>query len=300
MKIIKLFLVLSLFALFASIFIFQKITLKYAEPFFSIGFRMFISGVILVLHTYLYEKKINKIKFEHIKFFVYLTLCNIYLNSIFEIWGLNNMPSSKVCLIYSLSPFVTSIIAFFVLNEILTIKKILGIAIGFIGLIPIIYTKNMTTLNYTNLAYISYSELSIILAVLFSVIGWILLKKIIELGYSFILANGLSMLTGGILLFIHSYVFGENWHFFPVTKWDNFITLTLITALISNIICYNLFGYLLNSFSTTFMTFAGLITPFFASFFGWFFLKETISVLFFISISIFLLGLIIFYKEETK
>lgn len=300
MKIIKLFLVISLFALFASIFIFQKITLKYAEPFFSIGFRMFISGVILLIYTYLYTKKLKIIKPNHINLFIYLALCNIYLNSIFEIWGLNNLPSSKVCLIYSTSPFITSIIAFFILKEKLTLRKILGIIIGLTGLIPIIYTKNSNILENTTLYYISYSELSIVLAVLSSVIGWIILKKIINLGYSFILANGMSMLLGGLLILTHSYIFGENWHIFPVNKWSNFIILTLITALISNIICYNLFGYLLHFFSTTFMTFAGLITPFFASILGWFFLKEKISLFFFISIAMFLLGLIIFYKEEIK
>lgn len=274
---------------------FQKLNLNYAEPFFLIGFRMSLAGIILLLHNYLYTKEFKKLKFSHIKIFLYLGFYNIYLNSIFEIWGLNNMASSKVCLIYSLSPFITSILAFFMLKEILTKKKIIGITIGFIGLVPIMYEKNSN--NFLN---ISYSELSIILAVLFSVIGWILLKKIINLGYSVILANGISMLIGGLLILLHSYIFGENWNMFPVTKWNNFIILTIVTALISNIICYNLFGYLLHFFSTTFMTFAGLITPFFASILGFLFLHENISHYFFLSLAVFCLGLIIFYQEEIK
>ena len=259
---------------------------------------MSLAGLILVVYTY-FIKKIY-IKIEHIKFFLYLSLCNIYLNSIFEIWGLNNMNSSKVCLIYSLSPFFTSIIAFFILNEIITLKKFIGIIIGLLGMMPIIYNKDLEEINKTTSFFISYSEISIILAVIFSVLGWIFLKKIINLGYSFILANGISMTLGGFFILIHSFFFEENWNIFPVNNWKQFIFFTLICTIISNIICYNLFGYLLKYFSTTFMTFAGLITPFFSSFFGWLFLNENITWYFFLSIMIFILGLTIFYKEESK
>jgi drug/metabolite transporter (DMT)-like permease len=48
------------------------------------------------------------------------------------------------------------------------------------------------------------------------------------------------------------------------------------------------------------MSFAGLVTPFFASFFGWYFLGETISWHYFASIIVFSIGLTIFYLEELK
>ncbi|HIH2762251.1 MAG TPA: hypothetical protein ACYCC8_00935 [Candidatus Azoamicus sp.] len=79
------------------------------------------------------------------------------------------------------------------------------------------------------------------------------------------------MFFGGILILIHSYLLDESWNTLLITEYKNFFYYTLLTSLISNIICYNLFGYLLKYFSTTFMTFTGLITPFFASFFGLFF-----------------------------
>jgi len=108
------------------------------------------------------------------------------------------------------------------------------------------------------------------------------------------------MLTGGILILVQSYIIGENWNPLPIINFKIFMTYTIITCLISNIICYNLFGYLLKYFSTTFMTFAGLVTPFFASFFGHIFFNENITIYFLISITIFFLGLIIFYKEEKN
>ncbi len=296
LKTINLILVLVLFALFASVFSLQKINLQYSEAFFLMGFRMLLAGSIIIVYSKYTNKKIE-IKNIHKKFFIYLTIYNIYLNSIFEIWGLENMISSKVCLIYSTSPFITAAIAFFILNEKLNTRKIIGIIIGLIGLIPIIYTKDSIT---NIISKVSLPEISIIFAVISSALGWIYLKKIIKLGYSFMIANGISMFFGGILILIHSFLFGENWNNTLVKDWSNFIKITSISIIISNIICYNLFGYLLKYFSTTFMTFAGLVTPFFAVIFGKILLNENIPYYFYISILIFLTGLIIFYKEENK
>jgi len=287
-------LVVLLFALFASIFSLQKISLNYSEPFFLIGFRMTMAGVLI----FLYKPSFQKIKINHVKYFLYLAIFNIYLTNIFEIWGLNNMSSAKACMIYSLSPFMTAVISFFLLKEILSKKKIYGLFLGFLGLVPMICLKTYEEYQVDKIWFFSFSELSLILSVLFSVLGWIILKKIIYFGYSFIQANAFSMFFGGLLILIHSFLFGESWKPFPVLNIEYFLFYTLITCLISNIICYNLFGYLLKYFSATFMTFSGLMTPFFASFFGWMFLNEIITWHFFLSIFLFSLGLFIFYKEE--
>ncbi len=290
-------LVIILFFLFASIFSLQKESLKYSEPFFLIGFRMTIAGVIILLFNI---KSLKLINFKNLKYFLYLSIFNIYLNSIFEIWGLNNMSSSKACMIYSLSPFITSLAAFFLLGEKLNIKKFIGMLIGFLGLIPLTYFRTYKEINSGNLFIFSLSELSLMLSVVFSVFGWIYLKKIISLGYNSFLANSFSMFLGGLLILLHSFVFGESWNPIPVINLKKFLFYTIITCFISNIICYNLFGYLLKFFSTTFMTFSGLMTPFFASFFGYIFLKENLSFVFIISLLLFLLGLIIFYNEEIS
>lgn len=299
MKKIRFLLVLVLFALFASIFSLQKISLNYSEPFFLIGSRMTLAGSVILIANLL-NKKFKKINTKDIKFFIYLAIFNIYLNSIFEIWGLKNMSSAKACMIYSISPFLTALISFFLLNEKITKKKLIGLILGILGLISTTNIKTSEEITINNFFFFSMAEISLILSVIFSVIGWILLKKIIKLGYSYITANAVSMSIGGILTLIHSYLSGENWNPMPIIEYKNFIYYTILTCLISNIICYNLFGYLLKFFSTTFMTFAGLVTPFFASLFGFLFLKEIITLNFVIAISLFFLGLIIFYKEEKN
>lgn len=284
--------VFILFALFASIFTLQKATLLYSEKFFLVGSRMFAAGIILLLYTVIKYKNLY-IKKEHITLVIYLTLYNIYLTNILEIWGLSQIQSTKTCMIYSLSPFVSAVIGFYTLRETLNKNKIIGLIIGLIAVL--LNTEKIPTLNKL---YLNYAELSVLLAVLTSVYGWCLLKKLLEYGYSPLLLNGISMFTGGLLILIHSYIAGEKWEPIPVNDMVSFTKITCITCIISNIICYNLFGLLLKKFSITFMNFAGLSTPLFASIFGYIYLHEIITIWYYVSLVVLGTGLCIFYKEE--
>jgi drug/metabolite transporter (DMT)-like permease len=187
------------------------------------------------------------------------------------------------------------------LKEKLSGKKWLGLCIGFIGLTPILFTHSSSVELAKDIFFFSFAELALIIAVFSSVYGWILLKKIInEYRFSPIMANGVSRLVGGILALLHSYMSGENWTPLPIIggKYGAFLECALWMTLISNVVCYNLYGYLLKRFSATFMALAGLVTPLFASLFGWYFLNEMITWHFFASMVLFSVGLAIFYQEE--
>ncbi len=294
-------LVIFLFALFASLFTLSKTALDFSEPFFLIGSRMTFAGLLLLTHQFLFNRANFKIKGAHILPLIMLGLVSIYITNIAEIWGMQYMSSAKACLIYSLSPFIAALFAYWMLKETLTAKKWIGLCVGFIGLTPILFTHSSSAEFAKDLLFFSWAEVALITAVFASVYGWILLKKIInEYRYSFILANGLSMLLGGMLALSHSYLSGESWSPLPVTagKYGAYFECALWMTLISNVICYNLYGYLLKRFSATFMSLAGLVTPLFASLFGWYFLDEVISWHFFASMGLFSIGLAIFYQEE--
>jgi drug/metabolite transporter (DMT)-like permease len=292
------FFVILLFALFASLFTLQKEALQFCEPFFLVGFRMSLAGLLLLAYSTLKEKN-STFKLSHIKHLIMLSTFQIYLANICEIWSLKYMESAKVCLIFSLSPFLSALIAFLVLRETLSVKKWWGMIIGFIGLIPIIFTNTSQESSSGSFFIFSYAELVLLIGVASSVYGWVILKKILQsLHYSPMFANGTSMLIGGILSLIHSFAAGENWQPIPVNNFSAFLIYSTIMCLISNIICYNLYGFLLKKFSATFMSFAGLITPIFASLFGFVFLKENITWQFFASMLLFSIGLFVFHKQE--
>ena len=292
-------LILLLYALFASVFTTAKFGLEFTQPLFFVGSRMLVAGVLLLGYTFFIKKE--KITFNNklIKRVLLLSFFAIYLTNALEFWGLQYLTSFKTCFIYSLSPFVSALFSYLIFSETMTPKKWLGIFIGFIGFIPILLTENGDT-EIGHVSFLSLAELAIIIAAVVSVYGWILLRQLIkENGLSPIASNGLAMTIGGATALVHS-LFVENWAPIPVTSMAPFLQCVLILIIVSNLICYNLYGYLLKKYTATLLSFAGWTTPIFSAIFGWYFLGETISLPFFISLGVVLCGLLVFHQEELK
>lgn len=299
------FLVIILFGLFASLFTLSKNALMYAEPFFLISFRMVLAGLLLVSYSVWKNKIILKQVLNPSTLFalIILGVVNIYIANIAEIWGIMHMSSYKVCLIYSLSPFVSAFLAYILLQETMNKRKWMGMTIGFLGLAPILITSTQNELQSGTFWLFSFAELSVMIAVFASSYGWILLKKIIvQHQVNTLFVNGFSMLVGGVLGLLHSYLSQESWQPVPIYSGmiSPFLLSTLVMLIISNLICYNLYGLLLKKYSVTFMSFSGLVTPLFASYFGWFFLGEKILPAIFLAMPVFAVGLFIFHTGERS
>ncbi len=292
-------LILLLYALFASVFTIAKTGLEYSSPFFFVGARMFFAGILLTGY-YLYAQR-GRVNWSRLPYgkIILLGLFNIYLTNIFELWGLQYLTSFKACFIYSLSPFFSALISYFIFSERMTWKKWLGLLVGVGGMTPILLNQNTLEEATGQLFFFSWAEIALILAAVCSVYGWIILRQIMQEEISPIIANGLSMLIGGGVALGHSY-FSETWAPFPVTEAIPFVECSLLLILISNIICYNLYGHLLKRYSATFISFAGFTTPLFTAFFGWLYLSEEVTLSFYLSALLVFFGLGIFYQGELQ
>lgn len=295
------FYVVLLYALFASVFTASKQALEYAPPFFLVGARMMLAAVCMLAFVAIFKKESIRIRPNSAKKLFGLALFNIYLTNVFEFWGLQYLTSFKTCFIYSLSPFLSALLSYFIFSEIMTRKKWTGLVVGFLGFIPILLSKTSQEELAGDLWIFSWAELAVIGAACASVYGWILLKQLInEDGYSPFSANGLSMLIGGAIALFHS-ALTENWNPTPIHgPILPFLECTIFLIIVSNCIAYNLYGFLLKRFSATFMAFAGLTTPLFSALFGWFFHAEVPTVSFYISFFIVFSGLYLFYQEELS
>jgi drug/metabolite transporter (DMT)-like permease len=294
------FFVFLLFALFASVFTVGKIGLQYTEPFFLIGSRMLFAGVILLGYE-LYRQGIHfNIDKQGWRRILRLALFNIYVTNVLEFWGLKYLTSFKTCFIYSLSPFLSAILSYIIFTEKMSIKKWIGLGIGFLGILPMMLSETSLEQETGHLFVFSWAELAVIIAATTSVYGWIILRQLVnENGLSPLLANGLSMIIGGSMSLFHSRLV-EDWNPVPVTDFLPFFLCAAWLLIVSNIICYNLYGWLLTRFSATFLSLAGFTTSMFSALFGWVFLSESLTWAFFISSAVILLGLSIFYQEELK
>lgn len=293
------FFVLLLYALFASVFTIGKTGLQYTQPFFLVGTRMALAGIIMLVYQYGFRREETKQVKLNIWKLVQLAAFNIYLTNAFEFWGLKYLTSFKTCFIYSLSPFVSALLSYFIFSERLSWKKWVGLLIGIVGFAPILLNETSGEQEMGHFFFFSWPELAVMTAAVCSVYGWILLKQLVKEGCPSFLANGYSMLIGGGIALFHSSL-TENWNPIPVTEFLPFAECTILLLVISNLICYNLYGMLLKKYSATFMSFAGFSTPFFTALFGWFYLGEVVTWPFYVSAAIVFLGLITFYQEELQ
>ncbi|HEV8052502.1 MAG TPA: DMT family transporter [Parachlamydiaceae bacterium] len=292
------FLVILLYALFASVFTIGKTGLEYSQPLFFVGSRMFVAGVLMLVYQYFFKRSEFVFKKEHLWRILRLALFAIYLTNVLEFWGLKYLTSFKTCFIYSLSPFASALLSYWMFGDRLTSKKWLGLFIGCIGFLPILINETSTEELTGHIWFLSWAEIAVMIAAFASVYGWSLLKQLVnENGLSPFMANGLSMLAGGTMALVHSAMV-ESWDPLPVTEVRPFVDCMLLLILISNMICYNLYGYLLKRYSVTFISFAGFVTPLFTALFGWFWLGEVVTWPFYVSAIIVLAGLFIFNQEE--
>lgn len=294
------FLVVLLYAFFASVFTISKEGLVYSQPLFLVGSRMLLAGLCMLAYLVVFNRKALVIKREHVWRLVLLSIFSIYLTNALEYWGLKYLTSFKTCFIYSLSPFISALFSYWMLKDKMSMKKWAGLCIGFIGFLPILLNETNTEELTGHFLFLSGAELAVMGAAFSAVYGWILLKQLVqENGYSPWLANGASMTLGGVIALVHSAMV-EPWDPIPVTEMRPFVECTLLLIIISNFICYNMYGFLLRRYSATFISFAGFVTPLFTALFGWYYLGEVVTWPFYVSAVIVFGGLFMFYQEELK
>lgn len=295
-------LVIALYAAWSSVFSLAKVALQYSPPIYLTGFRMVLAGVLLLAYLAIKRRSEFQLKLKQLFSLSLLAIFSIYLTNILEFWGLQYLTAGKACFIYSLSPFFAALFSYLHFGEKMNGRKLMGLLIGFVGILPVVYLKTGGEETLGGVGLFSWPTLAIIGAALCSVYGWVLLRLIIkDQMVSPVMANGWSMVVGGAMALVHSF-FSENWNPLPVAS-QNFAPFFLWTgmiAIVSNLICYNLYGVLLKRFTATFLSFMGLLSPIFASLHGWIFLGEPLSWVIFASTALVSLGLWVVYAAELR
>lgn len=288
-----------MYALFASVFTIEKTALEYSQPLFLLGARMSFAGFLMLGYQYLTHPQGIKIRKKHLWGFVGSAVFSIYITNTFELLSMESMSSYKTCFIYALSPFISALFSYLFFSEGLSSKKWMGLAIGFFGFVPLLIEKSSEE-QLGSASFLSLPVMMMFIAVICSVYGWIQLRQLVrDCGYSPYLVNGFSMLLGGLIALTNSW-FVEDWNPIPVKQVYPFLECSLLLLLISNFLCYNMYGALLKKFSATFLAFAGNTIPMFAALFGWLFLGEGVTGAFFLSSVIVSLGLFLFFQEELE
>lgn len=287
--------ILVMYALFGLTFIIARDVALTVPAIFFIGIRMVLAGLLLGSYIFIKHRKEIRFKREEFPWFLGIIFFHIYLAYILEFISLQSISGSRVALFYNLSPFITGLLAYFIFSEKITKQRILGLCLGFAAFIPSFSGDDF------GLHLPAVSEFLLLISITSSCVGWIIMKKLTQtFNHSFLFVNTVAMFVGGVLALCTS-AFFETWPSINVLILNRSFLFDLCALIvIANIICYNLYGYLLSRYSPTFISFCGCVTPLFAAFFGHVLLHEEISQSFFMVVSIAALGLYIFHREDMR
>ncbi|MBF8263391.1 MAG: conserved putative rane protein [Parachlamydiales bacterium] len=294
--------VILMFAMWSSIFPLAKLTLEHCPPLFLTAVRMLLAGLILLGFLAFRNRKAFQITPRQFFSLSLYALLSMYLTNAFEFWSVMHLSAAKTCFLYSLSPFFTAFFSYLHFGEKMNKRKWLGMSIGFLGIIPVLAIQTGSEDLIGGIFFLSWPELAMMGAALCSVYGWVLLRLLVkDSAISPSMANGTGMLIGGIFALTHSLII-DPWHPTPVAagNFSAFAQGTLLMTFISNIVCYNIYGFMLKRFTATFLSFMGLLSPVFASLMSWLFIGEMPSPVIFASTAIVGSGLWLIYSAELK
>lgn len=198
-----------------------------------------------------------------------LVLLGILNNTIYlglTFFALQTVSASLVAVIASTNPILTAALAYLFLSENLTLKKTIGLILGFLGVIFIM--QNRIILNLDDAIGIGAA----LLGVLAFVIGTIIYKKYC-LHSSILTINGLQVLFGGLAL-LPIAIFTEDFkavNFDPVF-FASLFYLTIIVSIGGTLIWF----WLLQQSSAGTVSSYHFLNPALGMVFGWLILGEQI------------------------
>lgn len=294
------YLIILLHILYGCTFTISKILVKYANPIFVIGIRMIIAGALLSAVSLIFlRKKTLHLDRLSILYLLQIAVFGIYFPYVLRYWALKFLPVTKTALMYNLSPFAAFFFSYLFFRERATLKKWLGLIIGFAGILPILMGKQTATETALHsFGFFSWPELAMLASVSCFSYGWVVTKKLVlHNNISPPQINGINMLIGGVLALFTSFALEPSQH---IQHPNQFFMWLALIILITNLICFNLYAALLRTYSATLLSLGGLLAPVSAAITSWLYFGEKLTWEAYLSGGCVIIGFIVFYSEELR
>lgn len=238
----KFFLVTSLIAIFCNILwgtAFPALKIVYAEmdivssdlggTITFISLRFLLAGLILLIFGLFTKAPLFKISLSQIVLIIILGLFNTTLQYFFFNIGVNNTPGIKASILGQVGIFFSVVLAHFVYkDDKLNFRKLLGLCLGFVGLILVNLNKGSEGLLYFTLLGEGFMILSGIVSSLSMFIAKKIGKELPSIVYT-----SWQMIIGSLLLLLVGNLMGGRvsaLHFTPLST-----VLFLYLALLSSV-----------------------------------------------------------------
>ena len=282
---------LSIYIIWGSTYLLNKIAVKEIAPLLLASIRFSISAILMLLLSKIFGLSI-KINFKQainccIAGFLFLGFGNGAL-----VWALQYIDSSLAALQTSLQPLVVLILMRIIDGKKIGFLSFIGVVFGFFGIFLLVNQEQIIT---------SQESYKAMFMIFLCMIGWgvasIFVKKA-ELPDNSFVNTAYQMIFASFFLIIGSFIFGENWS--QPAEWSEQVKLSLIFLIIfGSIVAFTSFNYLLQVVSPEKVSTSNYVNPIVAIILGWYFLDENITSQTIIASFVLLIG-VFFINSKRK
>lgn len=272
-KIVMILLVVICCLLWASAIPMIKISYQLIDikgPFAKIlfaGLRFTIAGLMVLIAAKLIFKKKLVSQRNNWSFILLIAFVQTFLTYAAYYIGLGNIAASKASIDITANIFIVVILShFFLENDRLNYKKIIGLALGFLGVLSV----NINTLDGINWGFVPSGDGLIILSGLFISIALIMIKK--KSGdIDIITLNGWQLLIGGLLLSVVGYIGNPELPILTIKAFGILLYISMVSA-----VAFTVWFSLLRYHKASVLSMFKFVIPIFATALSVVLLKEEV------------------------
>ncbi len=279
----------SIYVIWGSTYLLNKIAVGELPPFMLAGIRFTIAGVLIFIIAKVLGHSlritIRQLKNTAIAGFLFLSFGNGVV-----VWALKFVDSGFAALEISAQPLVVLLLMRILEGKRIKAMSVFGVVLGVIGIYLLVGQKEIVTQENAILGIIM-----IFMCMLSWGYGSLFVAKA-DLPRNYFINTGFQMFTGGLMLIMGSWIFGEEWK--PMNEWSEPVLWSMLLLIIfGSIVAFTSFNYLLKRVSPEKVATSTYVNPIIALLLGWYFLDEQITLQSVIAAMILLTGV---YFINTK
>ena len=269
MNITKVLAFLSIYLIWGSTYLLNKIAVGQLEPFMLAGVRFLSASFLMFLIVKVSRKNLKvtlvQLKNAAIAGFLFLAIGNGVV-----VWALAYVDSGLAALTIASQPLIVLLLLWILENRRIKLFSWVGVFVGLLGMYLLISQNQITS---------SPESLKGILMIIGCVITWgyasIFVGKA-ELPKNYLVNSAYQMFFGSLWLILMSIIKQEHW--ISPYEWDINVKWSMLGLIVfGSIVAFTSFNYLLRTVSPEKVATSTYINPIVAMILGYLVLKETIS-----------------------
>jgi drug/metabolite transporter (DMT)-like permease len=260
----------AIYVIWGSTYMLNKVAVTELDPLFISAIRFSIAGILIFIIAKIMKLNTSISRKQLINSMIAGFMFLVYGNGVF-IWALKYVDSGFAALIASTQPLFVLLLLRLMDNKKMQRKSLIGITLGILGMYLLVSQKEFAS---------NESMILGVFMILSCVLSWsygsVFVSKA-DLPSNFLVSTGYQMLAAGILLFLSSFLLGEEW--VSPTNWSVPVQWSiLLLILFGSIVAFTSFNYLLKTVSPEKVATSGYVNPVIALLLGWYILDEQLTI----------------------